>query len=70
MTTRRWLRALAVLYPCVTALAVLSTGNHFLLDVLAGLLTLAVSVLIVRVTTAGWDASRQRRIGRRRAVSA
>ena len=61
MTTRRWLRVLAVLYPCVTALAVLSTGNHFLLDVLAGLLTLAVSVLIVRIATAGWDASRWRR---------
>jgi hypothetical protein len=59
MTTRRWLRVLAVLYPCVTALAVLSTGNHFLLDVLAGLLTLAVSVLIVRFATAGWDASRR-----------
>jgi hypothetical protein len=64
MTTRRWLRALAILYPCITALAVLSTGNHFLLDVLAGLLTLAVSVLIVQVATVGWDALRQRRATR------
>jgi hypothetical protein len=60
MTTRRWVRVLAVLYPCMTALAVLSTGNHFLFDILAGLLTLAVSVLIVRVATAGWDAWRRR----------
>jgi hypothetical protein len=59
MTTRRWLRVLAVLYPCMTALAVLSTGNHFLLDVLAGLVTLAVSVLIVQIATAGWDISRR-----------
>jgi hypothetical protein len=59
ITTRRWVRVVAVLYPCMTALAVLSTGNHFLLDVLAGLLTLAVSVLIVRIATAGWDASRR-----------
>jgi hypothetical protein len=58
ITTRRWVRVVAVVYPCITALAVLSTGNHFLLDVLAGLLTLAVSVLIVRIATAGWDASR------------
>jgi hypothetical protein len=61
ITKRPWVRVLAVLYPCMTALAVLSTGNHFLLDVLAGLLTLAVSVLVVRVATACWDASRRRR---------
>ena len=29
ISTRRWVRVLAVLYPCMTALAVLSTGNHF-----------------------------------------
>jgi hypothetical protein len=49
ISTRRWVRTVAVLYPCLTALAVLSTGNHFLLDVLAGLLTLAVSMLIVEL---------------------
>lgn len=47
ITERRWLRALAVAYPCMTALAVLATGNHFVLDILAGLLVLAISVLLV-----------------------
>ena len=47
ITKRRWLRALAVLYPCLTALAVLATGNHFLLDIFGGLLALAVSMLMV-----------------------
>jgi hypothetical protein len=60
MTTRRWVRVLAVLYPCMTALAVLSTGNHFLMDILAGLLTLAVAVLIVRVATSCREAWRRR----------
>jgi hypothetical protein len=60
ISSRRWLRAVAVLYPCLTALAVLSTGNHFLFDILTGLLTLAVSVLIVRVATAWWHRSRRR----------
>ncbi len=60
MSSRRWLRAVALLYPCLTALAVLSTGNHFLLDVLAGLLTLAVSALIVRVATVWRRGSRRR----------
>jgi hypothetical protein len=40
-------RALALLYPCVTALAVLATGNHFLLDIVGGLMTLALAVLLV-----------------------
>jgi diacylglycerol O-acyltransferase len=43
----RLLRALAIFYPCLTALAVLSTGNHFLADVLAGVLTMALAVLVV-----------------------
>jgi hypothetical protein len=60
ITARRWARALAVLYPCLTALAVLSTGNHFLLDILAGLLTLAVSVSIVWLATAWWRGPRRR----------
>jgi hypothetical protein len=69
ISTRVWVRALALLYPCMTALAVLATGNHFLLDIVAGLLTLAVSVLIVRVATAWWEAWR-RRGGHRRSVLA
>lgn len=44
---RRFVRMLAVLYPCMTALAVLATGNHFLLDIVGGLLALALSVLLV-----------------------
>jgi hypothetical protein len=46
---RRWVRGVAIVHPCLTALAVLATGNHFLLDVLAGLAAMAVAVLIVRV---------------------
>jgi PAP2 superfamily len=59
ISKRRWVRVVAVLYPCMTALAVLATGNHFLLDILAGLLTLAISVLIVRIATAWWDVARR-----------
>jgi hypothetical protein len=46
MSRRRWLRAVALLYPCLTAFAVLATGNHYLLDVVAGLATLAGALLI------------------------
>ncbi len=44
---RPWVRVLAVAYPCLTALVVLSTGNHFLLDIFAGLLVMGISVLLV-----------------------
>ncbi len=47
LSARRSGRALALLYPCLTALAVLSTGNHFLADVLAGIATAALAVLLV-----------------------
>jgi hypothetical protein len=47
ISKRRWLRGLAVLYPCLTAFAVLATGNHFLLDILGGALVLAFAAAIV-----------------------
>lgn len=47
LNTRRWARVLAVAYPCATAIAVVSTGNHFVLDILGGLVAIVVSVLLV-----------------------
>ena len=32
LTARRWVRILAIVYPCLTCFAVLATGNHFLAD--------------------------------------
>jgi hypothetical protein len=47
MTERSWLRALAILHCCLTAAAVISTGNHFVLDIAGGLAILAVAALLV-----------------------
>jgi len=52
ISSRPWVQALAVCYPCLTTLAVLSTGNHFLLDALAGLLTCLSSMAIVNALQA------------------
>jgi PAP2 superfamily len=49
MSRRVWLRGLALLYSCMSAFAVLATGNHYVLDVLAGLATLALATAIVTV---------------------
>jgi hypothetical protein len=63
ISERRWLRCLAVLYPCVTVLAVLATGNHFVLDLVGGLVAMAIAVLIVRLATS-WREFPRIRIGR------
>jgi hypothetical protein len=49
MSPRRWVRAIAVLYPCLTTFAVLATGNHFLVDVVAGFATAALAMGGVRL---------------------
>jgi PAP2 superfamily len=46
LSTRAWVRGLALGYPCLTTLAVLATGNHFVLDLIAGLVALAVAVVV------------------------
>ncbi len=47
--SRWWWRTLALLYPVMTAVVVLSTGNHYLADALAGVATTALSVAVVEL---------------------
>jgi membrane-associated phospholipid phosphatase len=56
LSSRLWVRCVAVLYPCVTCVAVLATGNHYLLDVLAGAATAALAVLLVHAVETAWRA--------------
>jgi hypothetical protein len=49
VTRRAWLRAFATVYPFITAFAVLSTGNHYVFDVLGGALLLVLSMTLVKV---------------------
>jgi hypothetical protein len=43
----RVVRAAGAAYPILTALVVMSTGNHYLLDVLAGAAVLGLATVIV-----------------------
>jgi membrane-associated phospholipid phosphatase len=52
LSRRRWARALALLYPALTAVVVMATGNHYLLDVLAGVATFWLAVGLVRLAAA------------------
>ncbi len=58
LTRRLWVRIVAIVYPCITCLAVLATGNHYLLDVLAGVATAGLAVLLVRALETAWRSRR------------
>jgi hypothetical protein len=59
----RVLRAIAVVYPFVTAFVVIATGNHFLLDVVAGAMVTAAAVTIEFAAARWIPAYRHRRYG-------
>lgn len=64
VSARPWVRALALLYPSLTAFTVLATGNHFVLDLLAGLATLGLAQLTLAAPGAiaeAWRASARTR---------
>jgi membrane-associated phospholipid phosphatase len=46
-TSRTWLRAVALAHPVLMALAVTATGNHYLVDSLAGALVAVLAILAV-----------------------
>lgn len=49
---RRWMWIVAVLHPTLMALTVIVTANHFVLDVIVGMLVLGISIVIERIATA------------------
>ena len=48
-STRTWVRAVAVAHPVLMALAVTQTGNHYLMDSLAGTLVALLALAVVRL---------------------
>ncbi len=59
MTSRRAWRALAAVYPLLTTFVVMATGNHYLLDVLAGALLAALVIAAVWATPRALARSRR-----------
>jgi hypothetical protein len=70
LSARRWVRALAVAYPCLTAVAVMATGNHFALDLIAGLVALLAAALLLRAGALLLRTARTRRARRGIAATA
>ena len=53
LAKRRWVRVLAIAYPFVTLFDIIVTGNHFVLDAIAGMAVMGVGFLL-----AGWGRRR------------
>jgi hypothetical protein len=49
LVRRTWVRVLALAYPFSTFFVVLGSGNHYLLDVLAGVAVLCVGAVVVQI---------------------
>jgi PAP2 superfamily len=47
-TSNRWIRACAIAYPAVTLLAIVITGNHYVLDAVGGYVALGIGYVIAR----------------------
>jgi hypothetical protein len=56
---RWWVRALLVLYPCVTLLAIVASANHYVLDAVGGIAALATAWWIERGVRSLRDRRRQ-----------
>jgi hypothetical protein len=48
---RRWVKVVGAAYPVATTLVVMATGNHYLLDAVAGAVTMAIGALIATTLT-------------------
>ena len=56
LVRRRWLRALIVLDPIATFFCIIVTANHYWLDAIVGVGTLALGYVLARQLTDWWDA--------------
>jgi hypothetical protein len=52
---RRWVKLLGISYPIVTTLVVMATGNHYLLDAIAGAVTMGAGALVAAALTSRPD---------------
>jgi hypothetical protein len=48
---RRWIKVLAIIYPMVTVVAIVVTGNHYLIDAVAGFAALGIGYAAARAFT-------------------
>jgi hypothetical protein len=58
---RAWAKALTVLYPLLTLLAIVITANHFVLDAVAGVVVLGAGWLLAIGVSAGAERARTKR---------
>lgn len=63
LVRRTWVRALALVYPFSTFFVVMGSGNHYLLDVVAGVVVLGLGAVVVQLAaTAAGRATEERQV--------
>jgi membrane-associated phospholipid phosphatase len=67
---RRGTRALAILYPVFMAVTVVVTGNHYVVDCIAGAVIATVSIPLAAATQVAWSRVAKRATGARRTPKA
>jgi hypothetical protein len=48
---RKWIKVLAILYPVLTVVVIVLTGNHYFLDAVGGFFVLGVGYVVARIAT-------------------
>lgn len=69
-SSRGWIRVLGILYPVLTTIVVLATGNHYLLDAIAGAIVVAMGAVVTLGLGRAGLALRQLRADGSRTVTA
>lgn len=70
ITHRRWVMALAIVYPLATLVVIMGTANHYLLDAVVGALVIAAAVALEFGLRTGRAALRARYRSRRSTMAA
>jgi hypothetical protein len=70
LSTTRWVRAVAVAHPSITAITVLATGNHYVFDLLTGALLILLAYPLTDALARTWSELGERRVAQQKPLAA
>ena len=70
LSSRWWVRAVAVVHPLLTAVTVLATGNHYTLDLLTGAAVMGLAYPLTDMGARMWSELRQRGVTKQQPLRA
>ena len=70
LSAARWVRIVAVAHPMLTAVTVLATGNHYVFDLVTGVVLMLVAYPLTDGLGRAWSELRQRRVAQQQPLRA